>query len=136
MESKTALADVRKSLIAPRPAEPPRWSYKNNRPDWAYTLQGVTYDYQLIHKRSESVAPLEVVQLGDIFDLDHAIEEITGTKYYKQNMWKELRTKEPAFISTITRDDLVVRVCSWNEDTGTVVVQPAHYSDQVVLCQA
>ncbi len=60
------------------------------------------------------------------------METKTSVKHYKSLMWQKLRREEPEFIANIDRDDLVVRLCGWDEEKRTILVQPAHYSDQVV----
>jgi ppGpp synthetase/RelA/SpoT-type nucleotidyltranferase len=132
VRSKTDLADLRKTLLMqPFLPGPAGWKYKDS-PDYAYNVGSVRYDYQMLHSSLMSASSLKIEEVGNIFDIDHVMETMFSVKRYKDLMWETLRLKEPEFIATIDRDDLVVRVCGWDKTAGTIRVQPAHYSDQVL----
>ena len=106
---------------------------------WHYTpapsghlINGVSYDYEVLHSPAAGQHELNVRQIPDIFDLDHTMESKLKIERYKDSVWQILRKEEPEFIAHIDRDSLVVRVCAWDSESATVSVQPAHYSDQVV----
>ncbi len=131
--------DERKKAVKKRDSDFIRISY----PSWKYEQQdrryhsiigGVRYAYQLLHHADESeMEPrLHVMRPFEDFNIDREMKDKFRIGNYKERVWKELKSKKPEFLRSMTHDERVVRVKEWDKIKNIIRVEPAQYSDQMV----